>query len=84
MCITTRKEDFYIQYTLRDYYQVKLVLVSTMSNLNRVMRKTPDEQYLYNVIHTALSITQNRIDELSGKNDRLLEYYQKYIEKSTK
>ena len=73
-----------MQYTLRDYYQVKLVLVSIMSNLNRVMRKTPDEQYLYNVIRTALSITQNRIDELSGKNERLLEYYRKYIEKSLK
>ena len=73
-----------MQYTLRDYYQVKLVLVSIMSNLNRVMRKTPDEQYLYNVIRTALSITQNRINELSGKNDRLLEYYRKYIEKSPK
>ena len=84
MCITTRKEAFYMQYTLRDYYQVKLVLVSITSNLNRVMRKTHDEQYLYNVIRTALSITQNRIDELSGKNDRLLEYYRKYIEKSPK
>lgn len=73
-----------MQYTLRDYYQVKLVLVSIMSNLNRVMWKTPDEQYLYNVIRTALSITQNRINELSGKNDRLLEYYRKYIEKSPK
>ena len=74
MCVTTRKEAFYTQYTLRDYYQVKLVLVNIMSNLNRVMRKTPDEQYLYNVIRTALNIIQNRIDELSGKNDRLLEY----------
>ena len=73
-----------MQYTLRDYYQVKLALVSIMSNLNRVMRKTLDEQYLYNVIRTALSITQNRIDELSGKNDRLLAYYRKYIEKSLK
>jgi hypothetical protein len=84
MCITNRKEAFYMQYTLRDYYQVKLVLVSIMSNLNRIMRKTPDEQYLYNVIRTALNIIQNRIDELSGKNDRLLEYYRKYIEKSPK
>ena len=84
MCITTRKEAFYMQYTLRDYYQVKLVLVSIMSNLNRVMRKTPDEQYVYNVTRTALNIIQKKIDELSGKNDQLLGYYQKYIEKSPK
>ena len=73
-----------MQYTLRDYYQVKLVLVSIMSNLNRVMRKTPDEQYVYNVTRTALNIIQKKIDELSGKNDQLLGYYQKYIEKSPK
>ena len=73
-----------MQYTLRDYYQVKLVLVSIMSNLNRVMRKTPDEQYVYNVTRTALNIIQKKIDELIGKNDQLLGYYQKYIEKSPK
>ena len=60
------------------------IAISIMSNLTRVMRKTPDEQYVYNVISTALSITKNRIDELSGENDRLLEYYRKYIEKPLK
>ena len=42
------------------------------------------EEYARTVIGRAYFIVLNRIDDLDGTNERLLEYYQKHIEKCIK
>ena len=50
-------------------------------------KKTPKddfEEYAKKVINRAYFIILNKIDELDGTNERLLEYYKENIEKNRK
>ena len=73
-----------MEYELGHYYRVKYALVCARQSFLKNPPKDDYEQYARKVIGRAYFIILNKIDELDGTNERLLEYYQKHIEKCIK
>ena len=73
-----------MEYELKHYYRVKYALVCARQSFLKEPPKDDYEEYARKVIDRAYFIILNKIDELDGTNEKLLEYYQKYIEKCTK
>ena len=73
-----------MEYELGHYYRVKYALVCARQSFLKNPPKDDYEQYARKVIGRAYFIVLNKIDELDGTNKKLLEYYQKHIEKCIK
>ena len=73
-----------MEYELKHYYRVKYTLVSARQGFLKNPPKDDFEEYAKKIIDRAYFIILNKIDELDGTNEKLLEYYQKYIEKCIK
>ena len=73
-----------MEYKLKHYYRVKYALVCARQSFLKESPKDDFEEYAKKIIDRAYFIILNKIDELDGTNERLLEYYQKYIEKCMK
>ena len=73
-----------MEYELKHYYRVKYALVCARQSFLKDPPKDDFEEYAKKVIDRAYFIILNKIDELDGTNEKLLEYYQKYIEKCIK
>ena len=69
---------------LKYYYRVKYALVCARQNFLKNPPKDYYEEYARKVIGRAYFIILNKIDELDGMNERLLEYYKENIEKYRK
>ena len=69
---------------LKYYYRVKYALVCARQSFLKEPPKDDFEEYAKKIIDRAYFIILNKIDELDGTNGRLLEYYQKHIEKCIK
>ena len=78
------KGSFYMEYELKHYYRVKCALVCARQSFLKDPPKDDYEEYARKVIGRAYFIILNKIDELDGTNEKLLEYYQKCIEKCIK
>ena len=79
---TNRKEVFYMEYEIKHYYQVKYALVCARQSFLKEPPKDDYERYARKIIDRAYFIILNKIDELDGTNEKLLEYYRKHIEKT--
>ena len=77
------ERNFYMEYELKDYYRVKYALVCARQSFLKEPPKDDFEEYAKKVIDRAYFIILNKIDELAGTNERLLDYYRKHIEKCT-
>ena len=73
-----------MEYELKYYYRVKYALVCARQSFLNDPPKDDYEEYARKVIDRAYFIVLNKIDELDGTNDKLLEYYRENIEKHTK
>ena len=73
-----------MEYELGHYYRVKYALVCARQSFLKEPPKDDFEEYARKVIDRAYFIILNKIDELDGTNEKLLEYYQKHIEKCIK
>ena len=73
-----------MEYKLKQYYRVKYALVCARQRFLKEPPKDDYEEYVRKVIGRAYFIILNKIDELDGTNEKLLEYYQKYIDKCIK
>ena len=79
---TNRKEVFYMEYEIKYYYQVKYALVCARNSFLKEPPKDDFEEYARKVIDRAYFIILNKIDEIDGTNERLLENYNKIFQKS--
>ena len=73
-----------MEYELKHYYRVKYALVCARQSFLKDPPKDDYEEYARKVIARAYFPILNKINELDGTNERLLEYYQKHIEKCIK
>ena len=73
-----------MEYELKHYYRVKYAFVCARQSFLKDPPKDDYEEYAKKVIDRAYFIILNKIDELDGTNEKLLEYYQKYIDKCIK
>jgi hypothetical protein len=73
-----------MEYELKHYYRVKYALVCARQSFLKNPPKDDFEEYAKKIIDRAYFIILNKIDELDGTNEKLLEYYQKYIEECIK
>ena len=73
-----------MEYELKHYYRVKYALVCARQSFLKEPPKDDFEEYAKKIIERAYFIILNKIDELDGTNEKILEYYQKYIEKCIK
>ena len=73
-----------MEYDLKHYYRVKYALVCARQSFLKDPPKDDFEEYAKKIIDRAYFIILNKIDELDGTNEKLLEYYQKCIEKCIK
>lgn len=73
-----------MEYELKHYYRVKYALVCARQSFLKDPPKDDYEEYARKVNGRAYFIILNKIDELDGTNEKLLEYYQKCIEKCIK
>ena len=73
-----------MEYELKHYYRVKYALVCARQSFLKNPPKDDFDEYAKKIIDRAYFIILNKIDELDGTNEKLLEYYQKYIEKCIK
>ena len=76
------KGSFYMEYELKYYYRAKYALVCARQSFLKDPPKDEYEEYARKVIGRAYFIILNKIDELDGTNEKLLEYYRKHIEKT--
>lgn len=65
-----------MEYELKHYYRVKYAFVCARQSFLKDPPKDDYEEYAKKVIDRAYFIILNKIDELDGTNERLLEYYQ--------
>ncbi len=70
-----------MEYEIKYYYRVKYALVCARQSFLKEPPKDDYEEYARNVIDRAYFLALNKIDEFEGTNEKLLEYYQKHIEK---
>ena len=73
-----------MEYELKHYYRVKYALVCARQSFLKDPSKDDFEEYAKKIIDRAYFIILNKIDELDGMNEKLLEEYRKYIEKCIK
>ena len=73
-----------MEYELKHYYRVKYALVCARQSFLKDPSKDDFEEYAKKIIDRAYFIILNKIDELDGTNEKLLEEYRKYIEKCIK
>ena len=73
-----------MEYELKHYYRVKYTLLVAQNGFLKEPLKDDFEEYARKVIDRACFIIPTEINELGGTNEKLLEYYQKYIEKCIK
>ena len=73
-----------MEYELGHYYRVKYALVCTRNSFLKEPPKDDFEEYAKKIIDRAYFIILNKIDEIDGTNEKLLEEYRKYIEKCIK
>ena len=71
-----------MKYEIKYYYRVKDALVCTRNNFLKEPPKDAFEEYARKVIDLAYFIILNKIDEMDGTNERLLENYNKIFQKS--
>ena len=76
------KGSFYMEYEPQYYYRVKYALVCARQSFLKDPPKDDFEEYAKKVIDCAYFIILNKIDELDGTNEKLLEEYREYIEKT--
>ena len=69
---------------LGHYYRVKYALVCARNSFLKEPPKDDFEEYAKNIIDRAYFIILNKIDELDGTNEKLLNYYKENIEKYQK
>ena len=81
MVFTTTERNFYMEYEPKHYYRVKYALVCTRNSFLKEPPKDDFEEYARKVIGRAYFLVLNKIDELYGMNESLLEYYKENIEK---
>ena len=79
-----RREVFCMEYELKHYYRVKYALVCARQSFLKEPPKDDFEEYAKKIIDRAYFMILNKIDELNRTNERLLEYFQKHIEKCIK
>ena len=84
MVFTKPKGSFYMEYELKHYYRVKYALVCARQSFLKEPPKDYYEENARKVINRAYFIIINKIDELDGTNERLLEYYKENIVKLPK
>ena len=73
-----------MEYELKHCYRVKYALVCARQSFLKDPPKDDFEEYAKKIINRAYFIILNKIDELDGTNEKLLEEYRKYIEKCIK
>ena len=78
------KGSFYMEYELKYYYRIKYALVCARQSFLKEPPKDDFEEYARKVIDRAYFIILNKIDELGGTNEKLLNYYKENIEKYIK
>lgn len=71
-----------MEYEIKYYYQVKYALVCARNSFLKEPPKDDFEEYARKVIDRAYFIILNKIDEIDGTNERLLENYNKIFQKS--
>ena len=71
-----------MEYEPQYYYRVKYALVCARQSFLKDPPKDDFEEYAKKVIDCAYFIILNKIDELDGTNEKLLEEYREYIEKT--
>ena len=73
-----------MEYEIKYYYQVKYALVCARNSFLKEPPKDEFEEYARKVIDRAYFIILNKIDELDGTNDKLIEYYYRNLDKFAK
>ena len=73
--VTKPKGSFFMEYKPGHYYQVKYALICVRQSFLKEPPKDDYEEYARNVLDCSCFIVLNKIDELDGTNERLLEYY---------
>ena len=73
-----------MEYELKYYYQVKYALVCARQSFLKEPPKDDYEEYARKVIDRAYFIILNKIDEIDGRNDKLIEYYYRNLDKFAK
>ena len=68
-----------MEYELKHYYRVKYALVCTRNSFLKEPPKDDFEEYARKVIDRAYFIILNKIDELDGTNERLLNIIRKIL-----
>ena len=61
-----------MEYDLKHYYRVKLTLILARQSFLKEPPKGDYEEYAKNVIDRAYFLVLNKIDELDGTNEKLL------------
>ena len=69
-----------MEYELKHYYRVKYALVCARQSFLKNPPKDSFEEYAKKIIDRVYFIILNKIDELDGTNERLLEYYKENVE----
>lgn len=70
--VTTNRKEFYMEYKLKHYYRVKYALVCARQSFLKNPPKDDYEEYARKAIGRAYFLVLNKIDELDGTNERLL------------
>ena len=73
-----------MEYEPGHYYRVKYALVCARNSFLKEPPKDEFEEYARKVIDRAYFIILNKIDELDGTNDKLIEYYYRNLDKFAK
>ena len=73
-----------MEYELGHYYRVKYALVCARQSFLKEPPKDDYKEYARKMISCAYFFVLNKIDELDGTNEKLLEEYREYIEKNSK
>ena len=73
-----------MEYEIKHCCRVKLDLLIARQSFLKEPPKDDYEEYARTVINRAYFIILNKIDELDGTNEKLLEYYKNHIEKCIK
>lgn len=68
-------------YELKHYYRAKYALVCARQSFLKDPSKDDFEEYAKKIIDRAYFIVLNKIDELVGTNERLLEYYRRCMQR---
>ena len=69
-----------MEYELKHYYRVKYAPVCARQSFIKDPPKDDYEEYAKKVIGRAYFIVLNKIDELDGTNERLIEYYHRNLD----